>query len=188
MALAQAEMLASPSGSTDLDQVEGMTRNGHGLYVLPTKQGGFADLHVGVLARGFFPEWVKFLGHDTSCYPKNRPKSEDDLKGVPANMARSLRDLFASMPEIEDLFGEVFDGPPGWVSVINDLQANTGAFASDANAVKVGSTYVQFIDHSGKVSVENVEERRLAVNGNWTSGRSRRHGDRVSRPCGSCRL
>ena len=36
MALAQAEMLASPVGSTSLDDVESMTRNGHGLYVLST--------------------------------------------------------------------------------------------------------------------------------------------------------
>ena len=32
MALAQAEMLASPSGPIDLGQVEGMTKYGHGLY------------------------------------------------------------------------------------------------------------------------------------------------------------
>ena len=54
MALAQAEMLASPSGPSDLDKVEAMTRYGHGLYTLAAPNGGFADLHVGVLARGFF--------------------------------------------------------------------------------------------------------------------------------------
>ena len=157
MALAQAEMLASPSGPTDLDQVEGMTLNGHGLYTLPTKQGGFADFHVGVLASGFFTKWMKFLGHDTSCYPKNRPKSEAKLEKVPSNMVCSLRDLFASMPEIADLFGEVFGGTPSWVSVVYDLQANRATSSLDAKAEKVGSTYVQFIDHSGKVSVEMLK-------------------------------
>ena len=63
MALTQAEMLASPSGPIDLDQVEGMTRHGHGLYALAMPQGGFADLRVGVLASGFFPQWMKFLFH-----------------------------------------------------------------------------------------------------------------------------
>ena len=63
MALAQAEILASPSGLIDLDQVEGMTRHGHGLYALAMPQGGFADLRVGVLASSFFPQWMKFLFH-----------------------------------------------------------------------------------------------------------------------------
>ena len=40
-----------------------MTRHGHGL---PMPQGGFANLRVGVLASGFFPQWMEFLGHDTS--------------------------------------------------------------------------------------------------------------------------
>ena len=157
MALAQAEMLASPSGPTDLDQVEGMTRYGHGLYALPTPPGGFADLHVGVLASGFFPKWMKFLGHDTSGYPQPRPKSAADLEGVPAGMACSLRDLFASMPEIDDLFAEVFSGPPGWISVAYDQRANAGTPASDATARKVGSTYGLFLDRSGEVSVERLK-------------------------------
>ena len=157
MALAQAEMLASPSGSDDLEQVEGMTGKGHGLYVLPTQQGGFADLYVGVRNRGFFQEWMKFLGLDTSCYPKQWPKSENDLKGVPLNMVCSLRDLFASVPEIADLFDEVFGGSPGWVSVAYDQQANWERSRSNATAGKVNSTYVLFIDRSGEVPIERLK-------------------------------
>jgi len=96
MALAQAEMLASPSGPTDLDEVEDMTKFGHGLYALPTPEGGFADLQVGVLARGFFPKWMESLEHDTSGYPQKRPRSAAALERVPTDMACSLRDLFAS--------------------------------------------------------------------------------------------
>ena len=47
MAFAQAEMLASPSGPIDLDEIEGMTKQGHGLYALAMPNGGFADLRVG---------------------------------------------------------------------------------------------------------------------------------------------
>ena len=157
MALAQAEMLAAPSGPTDLDEVESMTRYGHGLYPFPMPQGGFADLHVGVLRSGFFPKWMKFLGHDTSGYPKRRPKSAADLEAVPADMACSLRDLFASMPEICDLFAEVFGGPAGWISVAYDQQANARKPASDSAARKVGSTYGLFFDLSGEVSVERLK-------------------------------
>ena len=155
VALAQAEMLASPLGPIDLDRVEGMTRHGHGLYALP--QSGFADLRVGVLASGFFPHWMEFLGHDTSGYPKQRPKSAADLEKVPAGMACSLRDLFASMPEIDDLFAEVFGGPPGWISVAYDQEANARRPAPGATAMKADSTYGLFFDRSGKVSVESLK-------------------------------
>ena len=74
MALAQAEMLASPSGPIDLDQVEGMTKRGHGLYTLPWPSGGFADIRVGVLATGFLPQWMTFLEHDTSGYPRKKAR------------------------------------------------------------------------------------------------------------------
>ena len=69
MALAQAEMLASPSGPPDLDTVEAMTRHGHGLFTAPASHSGFADLRVGVLANGFFPRWMTFLGNNTSAFP-----------------------------------------------------------------------------------------------------------------------
>ena len=157
MALAQAEMLASPAGPIDLDQVEGMTRYGHGLYTLAMPQGGFADLRVGVLANGFFPQWMNFLAHDTSGYPKPRPKSAADLDTVPAGMVCWLRDLFASMPETDDLFAEVLGGSPGWVSVAYDEEANARRPALNATARKAGSTYGLFLDRSGMVSVDTLK-------------------------------
>lgn len=157
MALAQAEMLASPSGPADLDAVEGMTRKGHGLYALPIPHGGFAEIRVGVRATGFFPEWMRFLGYDITEYPKKWPKSEAELAKVPASMVCSLRDLFASMPEIDDLFAEVFGGPPGWVSVGYDTSTNVERRALTPTAKKRGSSYCLFIDRSGKVSSEILE-------------------------------
>ena len=150
-------MLASPSGPVNLDKVEAMTRNGHGLYTLPVPAGGFADLHVGVLANGFLPEWMKFLGHDTSDYPTKKPKSVDDLKKVPTGMVCSLRDLFASMPEIDDLFAEVFGGPPGWISVAYDQKANAMRTARIATPRRVDSTYGLFLDPSGEISIDSLQ-------------------------------
>ena len=156
MALAQAEMLASPSGPTDLDEVEDMTKFGHGLYALPTPEGGFADLQVGVLARGFFPKWMESLEHDTSGYPQKRPRSAAALERVPTDMACSLRDLFASMPEIDDLFAEVFGGPAGWVSIAFDQFANARSLSGARRQGKVRSTYVLLFDRSEEVPVERL--------------------------------
>ena len=156
MAFAQAEMLASASGPIDLDQVEGMTKQGHGLYTLPMPDGGFAELRVGVLATGFLPQWMNFVGRDSSGYPRMKARSPGDLDKMPAGTVCSLRDLFASMPEIDDLFALVFGGPPAWVSVVHDNEANWGTRALNATRKNVDSTYVQFIDRSGKVSVDSL--------------------------------
>lgn len=156
MSFAQAEMLASPSGPVDLDEVEGMTKYGHGLYTLPGPNGGFADLRVGVLATGFLPRWMSFLEHDTSGYPRKKAQSLGDLNNRPAGMYCSLRDLFASMPEIDDLFAEVFGGPPRWVSVAYDSKSNLRIPALNATEKKADSTYGLFIDRSGEISVESL--------------------------------
>ena len=156
MALAQAEMLASPVGPVNLEKVEEITKRGHGLYALAEPNGGFADLHVGVLRTGFLPRWMDFLGHDTSEYPTKRPRSQKELKKPYADMICPLRDLFASMPEIDDLFSEVFGGPPGWISVAYDNESNLRRPALNATAKKADSTYALFIDRSGKVSIENL--------------------------------
>ena len=105
---------------------------------------------------GFFPRWMKFLGHDISRYPNTRLKTTADLKNVPADMVCLLQDLFASMPEIDDLFAEVFGGPPGWIAVAYDQEGNTQRHARNAAARTVDSTYGLFLDSSGKVSVDSL--------------------------------
>lgn len=157
MALAQCEMLASPSGPVGLDKLEAMTRNGHGLYTVPDSDGGIADLHVGVLARGFFPQWMEFLGHDTSDYPKRRPESPADVAKVSSGMACLLPELFASVPEIDDLFADVVGGPPAWIFVAYDQEANAQRWASGRPGQAVGSTYGLFIDPSGRVPLERLK-------------------------------
>ena len=148
-----------------------MTRNGHGLYTLPAPDGGFADLRVGVLKSGFFPQWMKFLRHDTTHYPDKRPRKETALENVPPDTFCLLRDLFASMPEIDDLFAEVFDDPPAWVSVDYDEKSNSPKLMRHATAKKSGSTYGLFLDRSGKISTRSLE------NAGWPLAEIRRVDD-----------
>lgn len=156
MAFAQVEMLAAPSGPADLDEVEGMTKQGHGLYTLAAPDGGFASLHVGVLATGFLPQWLRFLRHDTSDYPKKKPRAVIDLEGLPIGMACTLRGLFAAMPEIDDLFAEVFGGPRGWVGVVYDDERNVRIPLMNATGKNPDSTYGLFIDQSGETPIEKL--------------------------------
>lgn len=156
MAFAQAEMLASPTGPVDLDEVEGMTKQGHGLYTLSGSNGAFSDLRVGVLATGFLPQWASFLGYDTANYPARKARSLGDIEKQPQGTVCSLRDLFASVPEIDDLFSEVFTGSANWLSVRYDDKTNMRFSVHGITEKKSGSTYGLFHDRSGQISAERL--------------------------------
>ena len=155
LALASAEMLASPSGPADLDEIEGITRFGHGFYTLGSEQRGFSDLGVGMLATGFLPRWADFLGHDVSALPKAKPKSEDDISKLPSNTFCTLRQLLSAIPEISDLFGQVYESTPSWIMPVHDLEANNGL--SLRSVTTPNSTYIKLLDRSGKIEQTRIE-------------------------------
>jgi hypothetical protein len=156
IAFAFAEMLASPNGPSDLDEVEGMTKQGHGLFALLDAEGGFANLRVGVLATGFLPQWLAFLGQDTSAFPRRKPRSSTDISDEDSSMICTLQYLFASMPEIDDLFSEVFGSEPNWIIPAYDISLNRVPAINGTNK-KTDSTYGLFIDRSGLISANRLE-------------------------------
>ena len=142
-----------------------MTRNGHGLYTLPASHGGFSDLSVGVLANGFFPRWMQFLGHDISAYPKKRPRSPAELGTIPAGMVYTLPDLFASMPEIDDLYAEIVGGAPGWILVAFDQEANARRPRRHATERTVDSTYGLFSTGADRLACSGRLQTGVAAEG-----------------------
>lgn len=156
IAFAFAEMLASPRGPSDLDEVEGMTKQGHGLFTILDAEGGFGNLRVGVLATGFLPQWLSFLGHDTSAFPKRKPRSTGDLRAEDSEMNCTLQFLFASMPEIEDLFAEVFGSAPNWIIPVYETALNRVPAINGTNK-KPDSTYGLFVDRSGQISADRLK-------------------------------
>jgi len=152
LALAFAELLASPHGSADLDQVEGMTKHGHGLYTVSSDPGDFGELHVGLLATGFFPQWISFLGHDISQFPKAKARAVSDLDKRPPETFTTVCKLLAALPELGDLFLEVFDSPPSWLVPTWDKDANPRPSVDQL----VESTYIQLHDPSGRISQDQI--------------------------------
>lgn len=156
VAFAFAEMLASPNGPLDLVEVEQMTKSGHGLYTLPGESGNFADLRVGVLATGFLPQWLAFLGYDTTVFPKRKPKSIADFDAMSSDVYCTLQQLFSSIPEIEDLFSSVFNIAPNWVIPVYDVHSNSmPIFGNSKN--KPDSAYVLLYDNSGLIPINKLE-------------------------------
>lgn len=150
IAFASAEMLASPNGHSSLDEVESMTKNGHGMYTFDsTSDNAFEGFVVGVLSNGFYRKWVEFLGADVTSFPSSKPKKEKDID-LSKKEIMTLIELFSRIPELEDLFLLVTDSPVNWLNVNYDRDAN--GFGIN----KSGETYVTINDISCSKSIEEI--------------------------------
>ncbi|MGA3028918.1 MAG: hypothetical protein ABSF98_29615 [Bryobacteraceae bacterium] len=157
LALALAEMLASPQGPADLNQVEGFTKRGHGLYAVQT--GDFGGLSVGLLGRGFFRHWLSFLGHDISHLPESRsstPTTQSDLEKQPQGTVTTMRQLLSAVPELGDLFLDVFQTAPSWIVPVRKLEDNTVVGSGFGPIGETESTYIRLVDASGRVSEAQI--------------------------------
>lgn len=154
LSLAFAEMLAAPNGPSDLDQLEGMTKQGHGLFALSSVTGQFGDLKVGVLATGFYPNWVSFLGYDTGFYPKAKAKSVGDLDNsvkYPSQSFTGMSVLLSAIPELGDLFTQVYDDEPAWVIPSIDMISQNAQRTANPS-----SSYIFLKDRSNKISEARI--------------------------------
>lgn len=155
LALASAEMMASPAGPVDLDEIEGITRQGHGLYTVPPSTEDFGNLIVDVIATGFFPQWASFLGEDVSRYPKAKAKTASDLeKQVPGTFV-AMRELLSAIPEVGDLFLEVYTSAPSWITPVYSVEDNRGGTSANRSS-QTGSTYIRLFDRSKRVKQETI--------------------------------
>lgn len=158
LALAFAEMLAAPHGPMDLDEVEGMTKYGHGLYTVASNTNDFGGLTVGVLATGFYPRWASFLGHDVTGYPKKKATSASDLSNLSPGSSATLEQIFSTFPELAKLFEDVYDSEPSWIHTAFDSGAGFRL-----TGTKTGSSYINLIDHTFKIGEDRLKENRWAL-------------------------
>jgi hypothetical protein len=140
LALASAEMMASPVGPTDLDEVEGITKQGHGLYTVPSATGDFGGLSLGVLATGFFPRWVSFLGHDTSQYPRAKAKTSSDLEKQPHGQNQQTGSTYIHLLDQSGRIQEESLKSAGWPLAEITSIAATGS----------GRSFRARVDHPGR--------------------------------------
>jgi hypothetical protein len=142
MAFASAEIMAVSKGSRTLAEIEDRTKFGHGLYTIDGFGTGLEDLVMGVLNKGFFHAWMNALEVDASSFPESKPKKTEDLQKNCGTWI-SIRDLFASIPEVADLYTDIFDSPPRWMVAWPDRQP----LLADA-----AQTYVMLLDKTGRIS------------------------------------
>ncbi len=155
LAFAFAEMLASPIGPTTLGKIEDSTKQGHGLYTLDSKDNSLEHLVVGVISSGFFPSWMKSMGLNVSPIPEKKPRQYGDLSGMPTSSWLTLEQLFASIPEVSDLFNDIFESAPRWVTPVYDPIANAGP-SMFTNKQRAARSYVLLVDDSARLTKEDI--------------------------------
>jgi hypothetical protein len=156
LAFAFAEMLAVPNGAASVADLETSTKQGHGLYTTDGQADGLEDLVVGIISSGFFPAWMRTMGMDMSHVPAKKPRRYSDLTAMTEAPWTTTERLFAVIPEIGDLYADIFPGAAAWVEPHGDMEANIagGAFAS----AKLGRSYIRLVDEFGRLSLSNIAE------------------------------
>ncbi|EAQ64101.1 hypothetical protein MED121_21066 [Marinomonas sp. MED121] len=159
IAFASAEMLASPEGPSTLDEVESMTKYGHGLYTFDsTSKNSFEGFVVGVLSNGFYKKWMDFLGFDTTLFPSKKPKKAEDID-LSKPEVTTLIELFSRVPELEDLFLLVTNSPANWLNFHYDSDANGFSLSQP----RLRETYVTINDISCSKTKEDIAALSLPL-------------------------
>ena len=155
MAFAFAEMLAKPGGPRALAEIEERTKQGHGLYAIDGNTGDFGDILVGVIRSGFFGHWLATVGIVIGDVPAAKSKTHTEAMNLPPEHVLSLEALFARIPELSDLFLDIFSGPGWWLEPGYDQEANAGMHTARVRPV-VTRTYATLTDLSKRLGIEDV--------------------------------
>ncbi len=157
LAFGFAEMLAAPTGSQTLEEIEASTKLGHGLYTIDGVDNGLGSLVVGVIASGFFPAWMRSMGLATASLPSKKPRKYTDLHTMPSEAWLTIEGLLSRIPEVSDLFTAIFESKPSWIAPHYDVLANRagGLYSKQSLPIK---TYANFVDESGRLTKEDVAE------------------------------
>jgi len=156
MAFAFAEMLAAPKGSASLADIERITTQGHGLCTLDGEQDGLERVVVSTVATGFFASWMKFLGIPTASFPSKKPKTYADLTKQAESSWLTVEALFARIPEVADLFLDIFSSKPAWITPTYDQDANPGFSLFGGKKERPTTTYSVFVDESARLTAEDI--------------------------------
>lgn len=156
MAFAFSEMLASPNGPASLTEIERITTQGHGLCTLDGERDGLERVVVSTVATGFFASWMKSLGIPTDDFPTMKPKTYADLAKQPASSWLTVEALFARIPEVADLFLDIFSSKPAWITPTYDQEANPSFSFFGTRKERPTTIYSVFVDDSARLSTEDI--------------------------------
>jgi hypothetical protein len=119
---------------------------------------------------GFFSTWMKSLGLAVDTLPEGRrkPSQFGQLVDLPITCWTTIDRLFAHIPEVSDLYRDIFDMKPGWITPAYDRGANAAPTLfgrTESNS----RSYVLFIDDSARLTKEDIAAFPGPISVLWTS-------------------
>lgn len=162
MAFAQAEMLAHPNGPRALSEVERSTKLGHGLNTISGEPDDIDALIIYPLDEGFFASWMHAIGESTDTFfprKKSKPSTPADVERTGVTHT-TVEQLFARIPELLDLYLDVFASPPASISASFDMSSkeNTERFnpymARKKDVAPPTSSLIVMVDPTARLSVD----------------------------------
>lgn len=155
MAFASAEMLARPSGAGNLAEIEKATVQGHGLYTIDGATGDLESMVVGGNSNGFFTTWLRTAGMAAPAFPQRKARNLDELKDLPVDSWVTIEQLFGSIPDLADLYADIFDSKPRWIKPVYDAITNMGVHGG-AGQKKARQSYIKLVDLSARMNKEDL--------------------------------
>ena len=155
LSFAFAEMLASPTGPSELSVIENITKQGHGLWTFDGIDAGFGGMAVGPIQSGFYRAWVDSMRTGSLVTLDRKPKRPSDLETAPTGSWATMEQMFARIPEVGDLFEDIFTGPPAWVTPSYQPTANAG-FGLFGSGERAKTSYVLLGDDTGRMTAGDI--------------------------------
>lgn len=158
IAFIEAEMLANDASYSNLDDIERITKHGHGLYLCADSINGVGEIGIGILGggRGLFPAWLSSRGIDITLLPESKksgqfiyafktllaeiPELEQLMKNIDSNyIAGFFRPVYISDPSVNPLYGANKSRDGSYIAlydysettIIEDVKSLIGPFAFD---------------------------------------------------------
>jgi hypothetical protein len=104
---------------------------------------------------GFFPAWAASIGQKIDVIPQKKARRYDELASYPETSWISVEALLASIPEIGDLFSDIFESKPRWVTPAEEQMANAGMglFGTPTPPTR---SYLQLVDGTCRLTKEDI--------------------------------
>lgn len=124
LSFVEAELLANSKDYSSLEQVESITKHGHGLYTILSEVNYNPDnLYTGILGKnkGLFPTFLENRGYNIDNFPPRK----HDIKDLPCENCFSLNCILNRIPEISNLMRIIdSDYKPGFFNIYYDISSN----------------------------------------------------------------
>jgi hypothetical protein len=96
---------------------------------------------------------MKFLCIPTDTFPRQKPKVYADVTRQSRTSWHTIEELFARVPEVSDLFFDIFPSKPAWVTPTYDSSANSSfSFGRE----RPSTIYSVLVDDSARLTAEDI--------------------------------